>query len=82
VYRLNQIQRLKERKWVSSKVAAKVDTAADVRGNFIKRSVQNAKRNAKSLSNQAVIVQSTAKTVIPKERLTAAKHWFRLCSDL
>ena len=61
---------------------AKVDTVADVRGNFIRRSAQNAKRNAKFLSNQAVIVRSTAMTVIPKERMEAGKRCFRFCSDL
>ena len=46
----------------------------DVRGKCIRRSAQNAKRNAKFLSSQAVIARSTARTVIPKERLTAAKR--------
>jgi hypothetical protein len=61
-------------------VAAKVDmagaaedTAMDVRGNFIRRPAPNAKRNAKFLSSQAVIVRSIAKIAIPKRRLAAAE---------
>jgi len=61
-------------------VAAKVDmagaaedTAMDVRGNFIRRPAQNAKRNAKFLSSQAVTVRSIAKIAIPKRRPVAAE---------
>lgn len=62
-------------------MVAKVDMVTDVRENFIRRSAQNAKRNVKFRSNQAVIVQSTAKTVIPKERLTGAKLFALINSD-
>jgi len=65
--------RNKERVWVSIKVAAKVDTAMDVRGNFIRRPAQNARRNAKFLSSQAVIVRSIARIAIPKRRAAAAE---------
>jgi len=65
--------RNKERVWVSIKVAAKVDTAMDVRGNFIRRHAQNARRNAKFLSSQVVIVRSIARIAIPKRRAAAAE---------
>jgi hypothetical protein len=65
--------RNQERVWALIKVAAKVDTAMDVRGNFIRRPAQNVKRNAKFLSSQAVIVRSTAKIAIPKRRVAAAE---------
>ena len=73
---LNQIQRLEERIWVTMKVVAKVGT---VSGKCIKQPAPNAKRNVKFRSNQAGTVLSTAKTVIPKKRLTSANA---VCSDL
>ena len=66
----------KEKVWVSIKVVAKVvmagDMVTDVKGNFIRRPAQNVKRNAKFLSNQAVIGRSTARIAILKGRIAAA----------
>jgi len=53
-----------------------VDTGADVRGNFIRRSAQNARKNVKFLSNQAETVRFTARIAIPKERMMDAKLIF------
>ena len=49
-----------------------VGTVVDVRGNFIRRSAQTVKRNAKFLSNQAATVRSTARIVFPNARIAAA----------
>jgi hypothetical protein len=56
-----------------AKVVMAADSGVDVRGNFIRRSAQNARRNAKFLSNQAKTVRFTARIAFPKGNLKAAK---------
>jgi hypothetical protein len=55
-----------------AKVVMVVVSGVDVRGNFIRRSAQNARKNVKFLLNQAETVQSTAKIAFPKGNLKAA----------
>jgi hypothetical protein len=55
-----------------ARVVMVVDTGVDVRGNFIRQSAQNARRNVKFLSNQAETVRFTARIAFPKGRLKAA----------
>jgi hypothetical protein len=54
-----------------AKVVMVADTGADVRGNFIRRSAQNVRRNVKFLSNQAETVRFIARIAFPKEKLKA-----------
>jgi hypothetical protein len=55
-----------------AKVVMVVDSEVDVKGNFIRRSAQNVRRNVKFLSNQAETVRFTARIAFPKGRQKAA----------
>jgi hypothetical protein len=55
-----------------ARVVTVVVTGVVVRGNFIRRSAQNARKNVKFLSNQAETVRFTAKIAFPRGNLKAA----------
>jgi enoyl-[acyl-carrier-protein] reductase (NADH) len=65
--------KIKEEVWVLTEVVAvEVVTEMDVQQRSTKQLVQNAKKNAKSLSSRAAIVRFTARIVFLNAKIAAA----------